>query len=72
VRALTKRSSPQALYLDACDLKSTLQRVIKKAHNGFGRPVDRVEVGELQPKTTLILHYGHEKERLERDGLLGD
>ncbi len=34
---------------------------------GFG-----VEVGEIQPKTTLILHYGHEKERLERDGLLGD
>ena len=58
LRKLASSSDPQALRIFL--------------EYGFGRPVDRVEVGELQPKTTLILHYGHEKERLERDGLLGD
>ncbi len=38
----------------------------------FGRVPDRLDCETLENKTTLILHYGHEKERLEREGLLGN
>lgn len=38
----------------------------------YGKPPDRLEVNELAPKQTLILHYGHERERVERERLLGN
>jgi hypothetical protein len=38
----------------------------------FGKVPDKLETNPLENKQTLILHYGHEKERLEQDGLLGD
>jgi hypothetical protein len=31
----------------------------------FGRPPDKLEVDELQPRTRLILHYAHEFDRIE-------
>src|SRR5260370_20948602 len=38
----------------------------------FGKVPDKLETNPLENKKTLILHYGHEFKRLERDGLLGD
>jgi hypothetical protein len=33
----------------------------------FGKVPDKIETTPLEPKTTLILHYGHEKEKRDRD-----
>jgi hypothetical protein len=33
----------------------------------FGKVPDQLETTPLEPKTTLILHYGHEKEKRDRD-----
>jgi hypothetical protein len=33
---------------------------------------DKLETNPLENKQTLILHYGHERERIERERLLGD
>jgi hypothetical protein len=38
----------------------------------FGKVPDKLETNPLENKKTLILHYGHEFKRLERDRLLGD
>lgn len=39
----------------------------------YGKPPDKLEVNELEPKTTLILHYAHEFDRLGRDrGMIRD
>jgi hypothetical protein len=38
----------------------------------YGRVPEKLETDSLENKTTLILHYGHEKERVEREGLLGN
>ena len=38
----------------------------------FGKVPDKLETDPLENKTTLILHYGHERERVERERLLGD
>jgi hypothetical protein len=38
---------------------------------GFGRPPDKIETTGLENKT-LILHFGHEKDRVERELLLRD
>ncbi len=38
----------------------------------FGKVPDKLESTGLENKKTLILHYGHEFKRLERDRLLGD
>jgi hypothetical protein len=48
--------------------------VLQKAfiEYAFGKVPDKIESTGLENKTTLLLHYGHEKERPERDGLLGD
>jgi hypothetical protein len=35
---------------------------------GYGKPPDKLETNPLEPNTTLILHYGHERERLLLDG----
>ena len=47
LRKLAASSDPQALRIFL--------------EYGFGRPVDRLEVDEVQPKPTLILHYAHER-----------
>jgi hypothetical protein len=39
---------------------------------GFGRVPDKIETTGLENKTTLILHYGHEKDPEQRERLLGD
>ena len=36
------------------------QKQIALIHYGFGKPVDKIELDELKPKTTLILKYAHE------------
>jgi hypothetical protein len=36
----------------------------------FGKVPDKLETDSLENKTTLILHYAHEKEKVERDRLL--
>jgi hypothetical protein len=48
--------------------------VLQKAfvEYAFGKVPDKLETDLLENNQTLILHYGHEKERPERDGLLGD
>ena len=38
----------------------------------FGKVPDKLETDPLENKQTLILHYGHERERIERDRLLRD
>jgi hypothetical protein len=38
----------------------------------FGKVPDKLDCETLENKQTLILHYGHEFKRLERDRLLGD
>jgi hypothetical protein len=38
----------------------------------FGKVPDKLETNPLENKKTLILHYGHEFKRLERDRLLWD
>jgi hypothetical protein len=38
----------------------------------FGKVPDKLETTPLENKKTLILHYGHEFKRVERDRLLGD
>ncbi len=38
----------------------------------FGKVPEKIDCETLENKTTLILHYGHEKEKVERDRLLGD
>jgi hypothetical protein len=38
----------------------------------FGKVSDKLETNPLENKKTLILHYGHEFKRLERDRLLWD
>ena len=37
----------------------------------FGRVPNKLETDPLENKTTLILHYGHERERIESERLLG-
>jgi hypothetical protein len=50
-----------------------VQKQIALVQYGFGKPVDRVEgLESLENRKTLILHYGHEFDRLEREGLLGN
>src|SRR5262249_12805648 len=34
---------------------------------GFGKVPDKLETDSLETKQTLILHYGHEKEKVERE-----
>jgi hypothetical protein len=34
----------------------------------FGKVPDKIETNGLEPKTTLILHYAHERANLERGG----
>jgi hypothetical protein len=48
--------------------------VLQKAfiEYAFGKVPDKLETNPLENKKTLILHYGHEFERLEREGLLGN
>jgi hypothetical protein len=48
--------------------------VLQKAfvEYAFGKVPDKLETDAFENMGTLILHYGHEKERLERDGLLRD
>ena len=46
LRTLAASSDPQALRIFI--------------EYGFGRPVDRVEVDEVRPKTTLRLFFAHE------------
>ena len=38
----------------------------------FGKVPDKLETDELENKKTLILHFGHERRPMERDGFLGD
>ena len=38
----------------------------------FGKVPDKLETNPLENKTTLLLHYGHEKEKVERERLLGN
>ena len=33
----------------------------------FGKVPDKLDPSDLPPKTTLILHYGHEREQRDRD-----
>ena len=48
--------------------------VLQKAfiEYAFGKVPDKLDCETLENKQTLILHYGHEFKRLERDRLLGD
>lgn len=44
--------------------------VLQKAfiEYAFGKVPDKLDtLGQLEPKTTLILHYGHEKEKRDAD-----
>ena len=38
----------------------------------YGKVPDKLETDPLENRQTLILHYGHEFDRLEREGLLGN
>ena len=38
----------------------------------FGKVPDKLETDPLEGRTTLILNYGHERERIERERLLGN
>ncbi|HEV2714448.1 MAG TPA: hypothetical protein VGU64_04235 [Terriglobales bacterium] len=58
LRSLAKSSDP------------VLQRAF--IEYAFGKVPDKLETNPLENKKTLILHYGHEFKRLERDRLLGD
>src|SRR6266581_3014546 len=48
--------------------------VLQKAfiEYAFGKVPDKLDCETLENKTTLVLHYGHERPSVERDGLLGD
>src|SRR5262249_2654241 len=48
----------------------TLQKAFMEY--SFGKVPDKLDTNPLGDRTTLILHYGHEFKRLERDGLLGN
>ena len=38
---------------------------------GYGKVPDKLETDQLENKTQLVLYYGHERERVERERLLG-
>ncbi len=42
------------------------QKQIALVQYGFGKPVDKIETTGLEGKTTLILHYAHERAAIER------
>jgi len=48
--------------------------VLQKAfiEYAFGKVPDKLDCETLENKTTLVLHYGHERPSVERDRLLGD
>ena len=43
-----------------------VQKQIAFVQYGYGKPVDRVELDGLQPKTVLRLYYSHEQQPDER------
>jgi hypothetical protein len=44
------------------------QKQIALVQYGFGKPVDKLETTGLENKTTLVLHWAHERERVEGTG----
>jgi hypothetical protein len=47
------------------------QKQIALVQYGFGKPVDKIETN-LIPGTTLVLHFAHERARIERHEALAD
>ena len=55
-------------------MKTSREPALQRAfvEYAFGKVPDKLETDPLENKTRLVLHYGHERERIERERLLGD